>query len=302
MVIENVTQVPYNTSLIGMIHGAAKSYGMDISAPELFGGTGHAFLANVHEQLCPSGPYVWDPARFFTLCRNMGLDITDLGFFSASSSMDERGEIEADIRDVLTRGVICGVLNMEYQNIYGYDDNALLLAEPWGAMPMTPPKLSFGSWSEFGEEMHINFFKIEKVDAEDFHTIAKAALEFAVEIAKHPHRYTQDHYGMGPEAYVNWLSAIESGHGAEHGAWWNAVVWGECRHKASEFLALVGERFSDVTVPAMLASELYKSIGNDLSAASDKEMQKDEKRKFVERARDSEAEALSIVSSLVEAL
>ena len=32
MVIENVKQVPYNVSLLGVVHGIANSYGMELSA------------------------------------------------------------------------------------------------------------------------------------------------------------------------------------------------------------------------------------------------------------------------------
>ena len=302
MVIENVKQVPYNVSLLGVVHGIANSYGMELSAAEVFGGTGNAFIVNIHEALCPSGPYVWDPEPFFTLSRNIGLDITDLGFFGDATSMDERAKIEADLRDILSRGVLCGVLNMENQIIYGFDESGFLLTVPWDDLPITPPRLTFDTWQEFGDEIHANFCSFEQIEPADQRTSAAAALRFALELYEHPKRYNQGAYKFGPEAYENWVSAIESGHGGEHGAWWNAMVWGDSRRQAADYLKLIGERFSDVETDADKASELYRRVGDNLISASDKEMANGKKLEFIEGARDTEAETIPILTKIADAL
>lgn len=84
MQLENLNQPPYNTTFVGVIDGIAKYYGYryDVSVLEgkapkieitndafkyafcdpdralLYGLSGHAFLINVHEGICPSGPYL----------------------------------------------------------------------------------------------------------------------------------------------------------------------------------------------------------------------------------------------------
>ena len=31
------------------------------------------------------------------------------------------------------------------------------------------------------------------------------------------------------------MKAIDDGHGTQHGAWWNAVVWSECKAMAARY-------------------------------------------------------------------
>ena len=45
---------------MGVVKGAMDYSGIKTSDARAFGGSGHAFLINVHRQLCPSGPHCWD--------------------------------------------------------------------------------------------------------------------------------------------------------------------------------------------------------------------------------------------------
>ena len=46
-------------------------------------------------------------------------------------------------------------LNMDFQIVTGYDDNGFNMGTPWDPNnDTTPPRLSFGTWQEFGEELH----------------------------------------------------------------------------------------------------------------------------------------------------
>ena len=94
MKLKDVRQPPFNTSLMGVMRGVADYYGYGLSTPALYGGSGHAFLINVHDQLCPSGPYVWDRKPFFRLLRNRGLEVRELGFFTSASPTEEREAVE----------------------------------------------------------------------------------------------------------------------------------------------------------------------------------------------------------------
>ncbi|MHB1455570.1 MAG: hypothetical protein ACYC0V_01510, partial [Armatimonadota bacterium] len=94
MMIENLKQPPFNTTMMGVIHGVADYYGIKTCDPVLFAGSGHAFLMNIHKELCPSGPYCWDRTEFHKLVRNLGIEMVDQGFFHAGSSDSERAAIE----------------------------------------------------------------------------------------------------------------------------------------------------------------------------------------------------------------
>ena len=75
MVDMDVHQPPLNTTLMGVIKGAADYYGKDLSVPVLFGRTGHAFALNIAPGLCPSAPYVWNMEKLDRLLDNCGLEI-----------------------------------------------------------------------------------------------------------------------------------------------------------------------------------------------------------------------------------
>ena len=152
---------PFNASLMGVIRGAADYHGIDLSTAVLYGGSGHGFLMNVHDQLCPRGPYVWNRQPFYRLLRNLGLDVHELGFIHGESTPAEREDLESVAKKCLDRGNPCGCCNMDSQIIIGYDRAGFDLTMPWSKDPgTTPPRLTFGSWVEFGEELHVDFTEI----------------------------------------------------------------------------------------------------------------------------------------------
>ena len=58
------------------------------------------------------------------------------------------------------------------------------------------------------------------------------AMDFAIDLWRHPERYTEGPYAVGARAYDTWLDASDGGHGDGVGNWWNALVWAECRARA----------------------------------------------------------------------
>ncbi len=54
---------PRWVSHLGCIKGCLDFSGIDISDAWLFGATGHAFIINMHEVVCPSGPTAWKEAK-----------------------------------------------------------------------------------------------------------------------------------------------------------------------------------------------------------------------------------------------
>lgn len=47
--LEGLGQAPLWTTHIGCIKGCCDYNGMDISTPWIYGGTGHAFVINIHD-------------------------------------------------------------------------------------------------------------------------------------------------------------------------------------------------------------------------------------------------------------
>ena len=57
--IESLKWSPAWTTTVGCLRGCADVLGIDVSDAWLSGATGHAFVMNIHDVLCPSGPKPW---------------------------------------------------------------------------------------------------------------------------------------------------------------------------------------------------------------------------------------------------
>lgn len=302
MQLSNLTQPPLNTTLLGVIKGALDYHGIDATTAAAFGVSGHAFLINIHEQLCPSGPYCWNGDAAVPLVRNLGLAMTDLGFFSPDSSTEDRAAVEKTLREKLDAGIPCSMVNMDHQLITGYDDDGFTAAQPWDAcVDTTPAKLTFGTWAEFGDNFHANFYVIEKVPPADRLTAICASLDYAVDLHQNPSAHSMDKYGVGPNAYDNWIAAVPQC-GASHGNWWNAMVWSECRSMAATYLSEIGEQCAAVAQQAAHLSQTYGQIAEALSTVSNKEMDPADKISLLSETKEQESAAVTSLTSLVQSL
>jgi hypothetical protein len=88
---------------MGVLAGIANYYELGISEAMLYDGSGHAFIINVHKELCPSGPYCWKYYVFHRLAGNLGIDIIDHEFFSTGSSAQNRAKLESTLIEWLDK-------------------------------------------------------------------------------------------------------------------------------------------------------------------------------------------------------
>jgi hypothetical protein len=302
MILSNLKQPPFDTSLMGTVRGALDYYGNPISDAMAYGGSGHAFLINVHEVICPSGPYVWKMDNFLRLLGNLGLEIVDLGFVSGGSPPAERERIESEVRKQLDAGRPCMVGNMDNQLIHGYESDRLLLIQPWPCVTdVTPATLTFGSWAEFGNEIHAGFSAFRKVDGKSFDTIVRESLAYALDLFNNPTVHNVEKYGIGPRAYDNWIKGVQNGHGSSHGNWWNGVVWSECRSRAADYMAEIAERGPDrVKAPARELVPKYRRIAAGLKQVSEKALPEQEKIGLLRELQKDELAAVSLIAGLVK--
>jgi hypothetical protein len=303
MKLENLSQGRLNTTLMGVVKAVLDYYHLDSSEAWAFGGSGHAFLINIHEQLCPSGPYCWKYDGFRKLLRNLGLEMTDLGFFHGKSTPEERAAVELKLKQSLDAGIPCSLVNMEHQVISGYDNQAFFTAQPWGDCcgGFPPATLAFGAWPEFRDETHVNFFTFGKLAPADHKTTVRDSLRYALDLFQHPEEHSFEHYGIGPNAYGNWVRAVVE-HGSSHGNWWNGTVWSECRAMASGYFSEIGQKLAPVAAQARELSSAYREIADLLSKAADKEMEPVGKAALLTEAKDKEARVITQVESLLASL
>lgn len=302
--IPNLGMAPYNTTLMGVLKGVADYYGLRATGAWLFGASGHAFLINIHEELCPSGPYCWNPETFRGLVGNLGILMQDLGFFSTDSEPSERAKIEEILRRNIDAATPCSLLNMENQLISGYDEAHFILQTPWPnvELPITPATLTFGTWKELGEEVHVDFHAFTKTTVAGDETAIRQSLGWAVDLAHAPGRYTEKPYHAGLEAYDAWIDAVRNGHGSSHGNWWNGTVWSECREMAAGYFTEIGQRQPTISQKAGKLSTQYRRLADLLRKASDKDLVGDAKIKILQEAKGIEEFGMGEIEELLGAM
>ena len=303
MATGNLEQPPYDTSMMGVVKGALDHYGIECSSAEAFVLSGHAFVINIHEELCPSGPYCWDSARFFELLRNLGLAVERLGMLPPDAAPAAKAQLETRLRAALDAGFVCSLLNLDNQLVLGYDDDGFAMAQPWSdAVESTPARLSAGTWSEYGAGPPLAFFKFAKDDIPSSPSRPVfEALDYAIDVWRNHEKYAEEHYGLGPQAYANWLAAIDAGHGDEHGNWWNGVVWAECRERAGDYFQSLAAADFPGPVDQEQARQLaigYRKVSRLLYRAADKTASPSAKRGYVAEAGELEDGCVARIETL----
>jgi len=294
---------PFETTLMGTLKGVADYFNIAISDALLFGGSGHAFLINIHEKLWPSGPYVWKYDAFYKLVRNLGISIKDLGYFTAKSTLDERGKVEELLRSSIDARTPCSLLNMENQLISGYNDTHFIVEQPWSKdLPITPRTLTFQTWKELERRMHLNFFTFDKTRRTDDETIIKESLNFAVDMTRNPDRYEErkEHFHIGLGAYDVWIRAVRDGYGPKHGNWWNATVYSECREMASKYFSEIAQKYTGkISEKAKELSNQYNRLAKLLGKARDQKLGDEEKVKTLQEAQKAEKSCINEIEELL---
>jgi len=213
-----------------------------------------------------------------------------VGFFNADNKIEERLRVEKLIRDHLDKGHPCSLLNMENQMIQGYEEDHFITSSScptdWDPPPRT---LTFGSWKEFGELYHCNFFTYRKTGGFDREKIIRHSLRYALELYLVPSKHTNEPYAGGIQAYDQWIGAIEDGYGKGSGNWWNAMVWGECRARAAAYMDEIGEDLGE-TVQELTTnlSEGYRMIAQNLEFVADKKLMDSRKIEFLKEIKEIE--------------
>ncbi len=301
MKLDNLHQPPFNVTLMGVLRGALDYYEFPFTSPFVYGASGHAFLLNIHPELCPSSPYCWNHAPMFVLIGNLGIRINGLGFYHNQSSQQEREVLESRVRKYLDNGTPCYLLNMENQLITGYDDTGFLTAQPWSCTDFPQAHLTFGSWEEFGGEVHVTFNALERSIPMVQKESIIASLRYAVNLHRNPAKHTSEPYGVCPNGYANWSRAIRNGQSGGHGGWWNGMVWSECRALAADYFREIAQSIQSVSEANAIADD-YSIISQNLMQCADMELDSELKLSLLEDSAQREEHCIQSIENLIEEL
>jgi hypothetical protein len=243
--LENCKWSPKWVSHLGCIKGCLETLGVDVSDAWLYGGTGHAFVINLHEEVCPSGPTAWTTVMLFQLAMNLGYRLDGVfGFKGQDDFSGLQKHAWEHAQQAIDQGIPCYGWELEipeFYVVYGYDDVGYYYSGP-GCDEGKGPK----SWQELGDTGIgvLELYSVWPGELADDATTVKQALTFALEHAANPEEWIFPDYKAGLEGYDNWIRALQTGKASDVGVRYNAGVWLECRKYAVGFLQEARKRLA----------------------------------------------------------
>jgi len=258
-------------SHLGCVKGCLEYLNIDVSNGWLFGATGHAFIINIHEVVCPSGPTAWDTEMLFKLGNNIGYTIDGVFGSKSDSDFDEKQKLAWEkTKHAIDEGLPCYGWELdipEFYVVYGYNDKGYYFSGP-----KCDSDRGHKPWKELGnsEIGVLEMYAMKpKQPADDIKTI-KEAFEFVLEHSKSPAKWIYPKYKAGLAGYDNWIHALETGKAHGWGMAYNAVVWSECRNFAVQFLKetkeQIGGKFSSLFDEA---TSHYEVVAQNLNKVSE---------------------------------
>lgn len=312
MEIANLKQPSLNTTLMGCIKGASDYFDKGLSTGMLFGATGHAFMLNIHDQLCPSGPYVWKKERFFQALGKVGIRWVEDIVVTKDTATEDRVQAEERLKRYLDDGKLAMLDFLEHQLIGGYDENGLTLLLPWQGNAHSEVKsISFGTWKEcLQNEGWAAVTVLENAEVSiDPAECVRTGCNVGIEIALRPEGFAEPGYHVGFDGYTTWKKALESGVADGHGTRWNAMVWSECRSQGAAFfreVAAMAEsgRLGDSSLASTCTqgAAVCDDAARSLRRIGNKEASPQAKIQACSDAEAADRETISALKAVVEAL
>jgi hypothetical protein len=320
--LEKLDWSPKWVSKLGCIKGCLDYLGINASDAWIYGASGHAFIINVHEVVCPSGPTAWNSPGMLKLVENLGCKIESVSSHKSAADFEEKKNRTWEFtKAAIDAGFPCYGWELEipeYFVVYGYDDNSYLFKGPRTNDP-TASEAKPKPWQELGEaETGVLYMSsVKPGQAKSDSAVVKEALAFAVEHSSNPKKWTFPKYMTGPAAYDNWIGALESETALGFGVAYNAEVWHECRHLAVEFLKEAKKRLANPKLDLLFdeACGRYEVVRDKLKEITGlfpflafvPEHIKDAARRekainLLKATRDAESRGLETLAKIVEAL
>ena len=288
---------------LACIKGALELMDIDVSAPWLAGGTGHAFVICISPSVClgdveSSLQYAHDNGEMTRLGRNLGFELTH----HKGATPDEVESIWQELCRAIDSGHPCYTYyNFCNQMIGGYDDDGFYFAEdsyPYANQGQGP--ISVLERERFG----LSVVSPGKDTATDL-MIVKEGLVFAL-----AHREV-DPQNHGLAAYDNWIEAIRTREST--GTWRSIRAWATCRSLGVDFLAEAKQRlggdlgslFDDARGHYQVVADNLEAINRRCQAHDTQDVEPIDRDKTVEQltlARDAEAKGMEALERIVAAL
>lgn len=245
--LEGLTMAKVDTAHMGCIKGCMDYMGIEESAPWIYGATAHAFVLNIRETVCVSGPYAWDKQMIMDLGRNLGHMARWIVVPKRETPADvftrKQREVWGLVREAIDRGNPCYGYQVflpipDYYVIPGYDEIGYYYE---GCKTGGPTQ-----WDKLGthDVMVLEVCLLEPCEQAPPDKTVREALAISLRFNRDPGHMVFPTYASGQEAYALWASELESGRALWDHHSWNAFLWRDCRRMAVEFLREAKDRLA----------------------------------------------------------
>lgn len=254
---------------------ALRYLGRDVSAPWLYGASGHAFILHIHDGLCPGGPHTWEGwSTLNGLDADVGAQLEHFGPFYREEDADYEAHREGAwefTREALAEGT----------PVYGYDldrgEFYLIRSCEGGAYhyftvgpgPSEEASLDRDRLGETGVVPMILMTRVRAGEPADDIAALKDAMRFGIEFAEGGRETDDPDSDSGLKAYDRWIRELQAGEPDPVGQAYNAHYWHECREMASEFLRAAKDRIEDDPMELFLAIDGYDRCADELKRVRD---------------------------------
>ncbi|MBD3235977.1 MAG: hypothetical protein GF330_04690 [Candidatus Eisenbacteria bacterium] len=268
--LSNLQWVPRWVSQLGCLKSCCDYLQLGISDGWLYGGTGYAFVLNMHEAACPSSLTAWRTEPLLALTANLGIAVS--GVAGSGRSVHEppaeglQRKAWDHARAAIDAGRPCYGWELripEYYLIDGYDETGYYFTGP-----LCPDGDGPLPWQELGRTAIgvLELYSVRPGDGLSDREIVRRGLALALEQSQHSGEWSPPQYETGLAGYDRWIRAVEEGTALEIGLAYNAAAWGECRHFATQFLAEARQRLERGPFGAIAEAQLhYRTVATHLA-------------------------------------
>jgi len=270
--LKGLTMRKRMTAYLACVGGCLDYLGIEVSDGWLWGGTGHAFVINLHPELCPSGPTAWNSSMLFELAPNLGYAVEGVfGRRQAGDAAFAEAQRRAweHCRAAIDRGVPCFGWELwpnvpDYFVITGYDE----VGYYYGGYVTGGPT----PWNELGthDVQMVEVYAVAPSKSASDAVVVRDGLAAAIDLVENPGDRIFEGYLTGPAAFEAWAHALATGEAAYDGNVYNNQVWGECRELAVELLREARQRLAPASDSALArafdaAEAAYAEVRDALS-------------------------------------
>lgn len=254
----------YWVTRLGALHACMEYLGKKDSAAWLYGATGHAFILNMYDDACLSGPTAWNCEMITNLAHNLGVSVQIInGWRTDRDIVQKRKAAWECVKVALDKALPCygwelGVA--EFYTICGYNEYGYYykgIGTP-ADDDYARPSDGYKPWEELAADSSVGWLHVGWLSegaASDDATTVLESLEFALEFSTSPSKWISQGYRANLDGYDNWLTALRSPELKDTtGLAYNGEVWAECRHFAVMYLEEAAARIGGEAGRLLLAA------------------------------------------------